>query len=88
MPMMNEEKLRRLIDTLTYAADFSPCDCHLRGPRHEMTCTLGAAAMRQTLDALRLVLGEGYKPNGAVWLMMEDEKTQREVSEWIARGRQ
>lgn len=87
MPMMSEGKLRRLIDTLTYAADFSPCDCHLRGPRHEMTCTLGAAAMRQTLDALRLVLGEGYKPNGTVGQMMEDERLQKLVSEWIARGR-
>lgn len=87
MPMMSEEKLRRVIDTMTFIADFSPCDCHLCGPAHTMACRMGAASLRCTIETLRFVLGEEFRENSPTPRAMNDERLQKLVSEWIARGR-
>lgn len=87
MPMMSEDKLRRLIDTLRYLIAHKAMTCHhaKQGGGLCPACKQEAFGETCAVDALLWTAGETDKT--VTRSIMEDEKVQKEVSEWIARGR-
>lgn len=88
MPMMSEDKLRRLIDTLRYLIVHKAMTCtHAKfGKGMCHACNQEVFGTQCAVDALLYATGDNAGKT-VTRSVMEDERVQKEVSEWIARGR-